>query len=394
MPYRGMFTMLSRAKLEDLVTSDDGPWVTLSTPLHGGGPFAKQDQLAFRRLIEDARSQLEARADLNGEARVIVEELEEILGDREIFRAGARGLVVLASPQRVERWHLPNEIEPRAVVDARPHVETLLPLASSSAHFYAVSLTLHGTRLFSCDRHAARELPLPEDAPARLEDAAGWDIEEQHLQYHPTTPSLGSPRHDAPMYHAQGGGTDDRDVDIEKYLRAIDAALWEAIPHRDAPIVLMSTENVEGIFRRITRLPRVCDAFVHGSFDHAELDEIHARAWPVVEPLFQQRLTRDLERFRDARGTGLTAERLDEVVLAAWDGRVDTLFVRRGGECAGVLDERRREVRTGDALRDGEVHTDLCDRAAADSLAKGGTIHVVDDLHVPFAGPVGAILRW
>lgn len=387
-----MFTMLSRAKLEALVKADEGPWVTLSTPLHGGGPFTKEDTLRFRHLVDRAREQLEARADVNGEAQVIVEELEDILNDRGVFTAGARGLIVLASPMRAELWHVPEEVEERAIVDARPHVETLLPLTASSSHFYAVSLTLHGTRLFSCDRHEARELPLPDDAPSRLEDAAGWETEPQHLQYHPTTPIGGSPRNGVPIYHGQGGGIDDRDVDIVKYLRAIDAALWEAIPHRDAPIVLMATEKVEGLFRGVTRLPRLCDAFVHGSFGAAEPAEIHARAWPVVEPLFAHRLMNDVQRLRDARGTGLALERLDEVVLAAWDGRVDTLFVRRRGACAGVLDEERRKVILGDDAP-GRV-TDLCDRAAADAFAKGAVVHVVDELHMPFEGPVAAILRW
>ena len=61
-----MFTMLSRAKLEALVKADEGPWVTLSTPLHGGGPFTKEDTLRFRHLVDRAR---ELRVEQQGPSR-------------------------------------------------------------------------------------------------------------------------------------------------------------------------------------------------------------------------------------------------------------------------------------------------------------------------------------
>lgn len=388
-----MQPMPTRSKLAELCESE-GPWVTIMTPLHGGGPLAKGDPARYRNLVRQAAEQLKTRT--NGDGHVIVDQLRAVADDRSVFSAGSPGMVVFANRDGVQLWHLPETVHESAVVDDRPHLEQLLPLVSQPSHFYVVTLSLHDVRVFSCDRFEARPLPMPSDMPERLEDAAGWEIEEQHLQYRSYQPGPAGARGYAkgtwPMYHGQGGGTDDRDTDIEKFIRDVDEVLWRAIPHVDAPTVLICDPKVEGIFRRMTRLPNLLEPAIHGNFDREKASAIHERAWPLVAPLVEQRVREARAHYDELAGTGLTADNLEDVVPLACQGRIETLLVREGTTIEGLFDE---ESWTVDLKGDGEQpKTDLIDRAASETYLNRGTVHVMKAEEMPGESPVAAILRW
>lgn len=382
------------------LANTEGPWITILTPLHGGGPEAKkEDPLRFRSLVREAAAQLEARRDADGTDTIdpdMIEQLRAVADDSAVFNAGAPAMVVFANAGGIRLWHLPETVHECAVVDERPFLEPLLPIVSEQSDFYVVTLTLHGTKLWACDRHQTREVPLPSDAPGRLEDAAGWDVEEQHLQYHSIKPGRGGGMGSegaGPIYHGQGGGTDDRDVDIEKYVRAIDKALAERIrPDDERPIVLACDPKVEGIFRRVTHLKHVLDTALHGNFETADTATLHGRAWELIEPLITQRLERERERYLDLRGNNRTSDKIEDVVPFAVGGRVETLFVCDGVAVEGAFDEAQWKVRLGQNGK--STTTNLVGRAASDTFLHGGRVYVVSPEAMPTETPVAAILRW
>lgn len=380
-----MKPMPTRSTLAELCESA-GPWVTILTPLNGGGPLAKGDPARYRNLVKAAAEQLAIRA--NGEGHAIVERLSEIANDRSVFNAGAPGMVVYASPNGVHMWHLPETVKECAVVDDRPHLEPLLPIVSKHSHFYVVALTLHGTRLFSCDRFEARPLPLPDAAPSRLEDAAGYEIEQDSLQLRTFPKRRGT----YPMFHGQGGGDDDREVDIQKYVRAVDQALAKAIPHLEAPVVLACDPHVEGIFRQITHLPNLVRPAIHGNYERATADAIHQHAWALMAPVMEERTQAACKRYQALDGTGRTAERIEEVVPLASQGQIETLFVREGATLEGHFDEQDWKVQLDGQAE--EPKSDLIDRAASDTYLNRGTVHVLRAEEMPSNAPLAAILRW
>lgn len=383
-----MQPMITRSKLGALA-GRDGPWVTITTPLAGGGPLAKQDPIRYRNLVREAEDQLGH----DERSPAIVEALRAVANDHGVFNAGSPGMVVFANPEGVELYHLPETVPERAVVDERPYFEPLLPIVTTSHHFYVVAIALHGTRLFSCDRWSARELPLPSDAPKRMEDAAGWEIEERHLQQSPaSSASRGLNRGGGyPVFHGPGGGNDDPEIDNEKYVRAIAHALDRRIAHPDAPVVLACSEPIEPIFRRVTRLKDVLHPAIHGNYERASAEQVHALAWDHVAPRFEHAVDLERQRFFDLRRSGRAVDRVEEIVPAALDGRVWTLFVQRGEAQMGLFDEESRRVRLD---RFDRVPIDLLERAATDTYLSGGAVHYLDAEHMPTDSPIAAILRY
>ncbi|MCZ7683388.1 MAG: hypothetical protein M5U28_33225 [Sandaracinaceae bacterium] len=146
-----------------------GPWVTICMPLVGGGPLAKGDPIRYRNLLREVQGSARRARDRAGAQEALLAPLEALGREHDVFNAGARGLVVFASPASAEHWHLPFELAETARVDERPYLEPLIPLVTDPVHFYAIALSMHDVRLIECSRFVARQLPLPEGdaAPAR-----------------------------------------------------------------------------------------------------------------------------------------------------------------------------------------------------------------------------------
>jgi hypothetical protein len=112
----------------------------------------------------------------------------------------------------------------------------------------------------------------------------------------------------------------------------------------------------------------------------------------LVEPRFRAAREAAAERIRELAGTGLASSLLDEVVPAAVDGRVGSLFVARGVRRWGSFDPAERAVRLHD--EPGPASEDLLDRAAVESYLHGGAVHVVAPAEVPGGEPVAAVFRY
>jgi hypothetical protein len=194
-----------------------------------------------------------------------------------------------------------------------------------------------------------------------------------------------------PIFHGQGAGKDDSDADLEKYVRELDKGLWKAITHRGSPVVLAASEQVEPVFRAHTRLPSLVEPFLHGNFERASDEELHALALELIEPRFAKRIDEAKGRLCDLLGTGIATTEVEQVVVAAADGKIDTLFVREGAHVPGSFDPETHRVVLGDGAR---ASTDLLDRAATDTFLAGGTVYRLDPAHMPVESEAAAILRY
>jgi thiamine biosynthesis lipoprotein ApbE len=77
-----------------------------------------------------------------------------------------------------------------------------------------------------------------------------------------------------------------------------------------------------------------------------------------------------LERYQEALAKGLATDDVKQVLLAAYDGRVSTVFVATGVHQWGQFDPQHWRIRVYKRKRPGAE--DLLDLVAASTLTKGG----------------------
>src|SRR6185295_18351798 len=195
-------------------------------------------------------------------------------------------------------------------------------------------------RLIAASRHSAVELDLP-GVPRSLREALG---EMVHLFSQFKTGPRGTAVSRSSVFHAHGQAEDDFKVEILSFFNLADKALVKHMD-RDVPVVLAGVEYLLPRYKETTEHPKVLDEGLTGNADLLSPEELRDAAWEIVEPLFLENRRRALERYGELLGTGRAASRYEEILPAAHDGRIDTLFVARGVRLWGSCETRRSEMK-------------------------------------------------
>jgi hypothetical protein len=83
---------------------------------------------------------------------------------------------------------------------------------------------------------------------------------------------------------------------------------------------------------------------------------------------------------------------LEKIVLAASDGRIETLFIAAGVQQWGIFNPDTNEINLHDQMESGDEP--LLDLAAVQTYLKGGTVYTVEPDKVPGGTSAAAVLRY
>jgi hypothetical protein len=370
----------------ELLDISEETCVSLYMPSHRAGPETRQDPVRLKNLLGRAEEALLERGLRRPDARELLAPAERLMGDGEFWQHQGDGLALFLSGSLGRVYRLPTTFDELVVVNDRFHVKPLLRLLTGDGRFLVLALSRNQIRLLEGTRQTVSEVEL-EDVPRSLAEVA-VHREMRSVQWHTGTPGGGGGRR-AAVFH--GHGPEEDEEIVRKYLRGIDQGLRQAVPDERSPLVLVGAEPLPDLYRHVTSYPNVLSEGVAGNPDDLRPEELHERAWAVVEPHFRRETETAAERYRQANGTGLTAAGAVDVVEPAFHGRVDTLWVAVGIQRWGrYRPEGGVEVR--DRPQPGDQ--DLLDLAAVQTLFHGGTVYAVDPGDVPDDAPVAALLRY
>lgn len=387
---------VTREEIAELSAHRDGPHVSLFLPTVRAGQETQQNPIRLKNLLREAAQRLLERGADKDAAEELLAPARALLDDYDFWQHQLDGLAVFVAPGFLRTYRLPLRFAELAAVEDRFHLKSLFPLFADDGRFYVLALSQNDVRLFEGSRDEVRQVPL-QDVPKSLADALGHDLTEVHLQFHTgaRTTQRGGPQGGArsPIYHGQGAGEGDAKDEIRKFFSLLDRGLRELLDGNGrTPLVLAGVEYLLPIYRDQTSYPNTLAEGVHGNPDGLSPAELHDRAWPLVEERFRAERRELGERYGDLTGTGRASRDLDEVLTAALDGRVDTLFVGRGVRQWGRFDAEARTVERHE--KQSAESEDLLDRAAALTFVNSGRVLAVDPAEVPGGGPLAAIFRY
>lgn len=384
-------TLLTREQLEHLAERRDGPCVSIYLPTHKTGRDVRQDPIRFKNLLSEAEAALKDRGMRDLEVQEYLAPVRALLDDDDFWQHQSDGLAVFRSPEEWREYRLPLRFGELAQVEDRFYLKPLLPLLSEDGRFYLIAISQKRVRLFECTRFTVRELDL-RDVPQSLRDAVGYDWEERSLQFHTKTsggPSMGGR---PAVFHGQGAPDEDEKEEIARFFRRVDDGVRSLLEDQTPPLVVAAADYEIPIYRDVSKYPRVVEEGIKGNPDSLKPDDLREQAWERVEPLYRAAREQAASRFHDLVGTGRASAELNEVVLAAHDGRVDTLFVACDTHRWGRFDSEERTVLEHSERENGDE--DLLDLVAVEALTSGSTVYAVAADDVPGEGGTAAIFRY
>lgn len=387
--------VLFRSELKTLMDrAGDGPCVSIYMPTHRGGPETRQDPIRFRNLLGDAEDQLKGVGVRDGDAKAILEPAQQFLRQGP-WREMSDGLAAFSRDGFFRAYRLAGAFAEFLAVGPHWHIKPLVPLFSSDQQFYLLSLSLDHVRLYQCSRHTVVEVDLPAQMPRSLAEALRFDVDEDHLQWHTQT-AYHSGKLRPGVFHGHGIGNDDstKKRKVNEFVHRVDRGVESVLADERAPLILAGVEYLCATYRDATSYANLFDEWIAGNPDLLRPEHLQEKGWALLAPRLQAAQDRSADLCRQALAHDRGGNRIEDVVPAAWNGRVDTLFVPldrqrwgrfdpAGGDQPVVLHEERRN---------GDV--DLLDLAAAHTLLNDGQVYAVPHEQMPDRQPILATYRY
>jgi hypothetical protein len=373
-----------------------GPCLSIFLPTERAGAETLQNPIRLKNLLRTAEELLVERGARKSEIDLLLEPLRGLLEDHDFWQHQSEGLAVFRAPDLLRAYRLPLPFAELVVVEARFHLKPLFPLFDGDGRFYVLALSMNEVRLLAGTRWTIHEVDLGNRVPGSLVEAVGEKLGQKPLHWSLAGPGARGREGmiaGAPAFHGHGATEDDTKASIDVFFHRVDRGLQELPIDRKAPLVVAGVDYLLPLYRAASEHPNLVEEGILGNPDEKRPEELHAAAWRLVEPLFLETRRRAAERYGELAGTGRASSQLEEVVGAAHDGRVESLFAAEGVRCWGSWDPENRAVHLDD--KQTAASQDLLDLAAVQSFLHGGEVFAVPAEEMPEPGrPLAATFRW
>jgi hypothetical protein len=214
------------------------------------------------------------------------------------------------------------------------------------------------------------------------------------VQFNPIARPRSGPAAPVVTAHGTESPEDVRKAQLLEYLHRVAAAVSRELGDDPAPLVLVAEPEIAGHFRKLGKPTQLYEETLvinpHGLADA----DLLAKVVELLGPLLEREIEGVLDQANARLGSGgpTVSIRLEEILPAAYDGRVDAVVVASDELLRGRFDPEARTLHTKGVV-DGEQE-DLLNEAAVVSLRNGGRAFALPRERMPRHAPAVATLRY
>ncbi len=367
-----------------------GPCVTLMLPVQVPG---RSNQRNLSARVKVAASQAEEKlAELSAPATLVRKLIDPIVGMAAELddEAHAETLAVFTTETEVAHYWLPEKLDEAVVASSNPYVRPLIKSVEQDPEFYILALSQKDIRLLHCTDHSSEEVNLADKSPHSFHDARATDPPD-HVLDNRSSPGPSSGASKGVLF-----GTTTEKEDKDEYLlhfyKQVNDGITELLKGQEKkPLVICGVEYELAIYNRVNTWPSICPGGVHGAPNGLKGGEMHARALECLAKMHDAEIDGLLAQHDKQAGEAATAG-VNDIVKAAYEGRVQHLIAAENAPAMGSFDEATHRARTHAQARSGDE--DMINAAAVQTLVHGGHVHMVPQSRVPGNRPMAAVMRY
>lgn len=380
---------ITRQELENLIEMRNEVCVSIYLPMTRVGPDVPGNSLRLKNALSHVEKQLKKRGWRPAQIDDFLQEPRSLLNEGPFWQHQLDGLALFLAPGFVEIYRLPLDFEPLTVLAERFHIKPLLPLFSDDGRFYLLALSRNRVRLFQGTRHVIDEMDI-DPALSSMDEALPYEDPEAQLQHHTTdSGSAGGP---AVVHHGHGVPDNEEMNKLRRFLNQVSAGVNETLADEGAPLILAAVDYLHPVYKEVDTSPHLLDEGITGNPDNLSAEELHEKAWKIVEPLFKEAKKEVETRYYELHDSVRASSELQEIVPASYQGRVDALFVAVNTQKWGNYNPETDSISLHQEPQNGDE--DLLDFVAVQTLSNSGTVYAVDEDEVPGKSALAAVFRF
>lgn len=331
-------------------------------------------RILFGNLIKEAIQTLESRGVDKRTIWPIEDLLVDVAEDDTFWNFQANSLVVLATPEHVWTFRLPNELNASVVVGDRFFLKPLLRATTFCNHAFVLALAINSVNFYE----AVPGQSLAEVKLADLPKSAADAVRVGSLAI-----STQSRRSD---------GSAAQRARLAQYCRIVDRALREVLAGLETPLFLVADPTIGAIYRTVSSYPHLAAEGIGESPEDISMPQLSDAIRPLLDATHAAELATVLALAKERKAAHRTATTIAHAAQAATFGAVDTLVVDMDKFLPGSIDEISGEVTP--ATEGQPADYGVTDEIARRVLASGGRVLSVRAGDLPEGAPVVALLRF
>lgn len=361
------------AELRELVGVRADLCVSIYLPTTPLTQDARADRIALKNAADDVANAALAEGADKQRVAALEELVLDLVEDEEFWRFQAHGLAVLATPERIRTWRLPNRVARIVERADRFHLKPMFRALTFPYEAFVLALSANGARL----------LEVPRDLPPVEIRVDGMPKDAQAAT---RRKSIDRRSHSARMHGDEG-----KKVFLEIYARKVDAAVRAFLAGRELPLILAATAPLDSVYRSVASTPQLVAETIRTSPETASDLELGEAARAVLDRFYAERIRDFHALFATRAGQDRATTDIATAARAATMGAVDRLMVDIDEVVPGTVDEETGAVTFAEPS--GSTYG-VVDEIAGRVLLTGGTVLGVRRDDVPERASLAAVLRY
>ena len=335
---------------------------------------SEEARIRLRNFVDDAAGQLAAAGTSKGDVESLTSAVSELIDDRAFWGYQSETLVVLAAGGRLRTYRIANRLPELLEVADRYLIKPLLRAVTFPQTAFVLALSQNHVRLIEA---GADGTAFTVEVPGLPKDAAS---------------AVGLPSISGRTADGRIQGSEGQKVRLAEYCRAIEAELRPIVNRTDIPLILATTQPLDGIYRAVNSYSNLLAESIRGNPDETTDNELSAAARPILDEMYAEQLRSVLDEIEGRRSHGRAVSDLSDIARAATFGAVDTLLFDFEHVVPGSIDEE-----TGAVAFDGSetaANYGVIDEIARRALLTGANIYAVRAEDLPANTPAMASVRF
>lgn len=375
--------------LTNLLRVQERPCVTIYMPTHPTGQQSQQDPIRLKNLLTEAEKQLSGHWLRPVEARTMLQPARALVDDSLFWSQGGRGLALFLTPGGCRRFRLDCPFEETVSVGDQFLIRPVLPVMNQMGNYYLLALSQNKVTLYEGEMQRLESLAV-EELPRSMQDALNYDDVDRGSQVHSAAVGVTGKR--GGVFHGQGGIPDSLKDDLRSYLRVVASVINKRLSGQTAPLILACVDYLAPLYREVNTYPHLLAEFVEGNPDYLTAAQLLDRARPVVRNHGDRARQTAMQAFVERKNGRTASWDVREIVPAAVQGRVDTLFVDVKASVWGAYRQDDATVTVHEEAAADDM--DLLDLAVRETLQNRGVVYPVADEERPAEAPLSAVFRY
>lgn len=376
-------------QLVTLIEPDDRMKISLLFPVQQEPDKRDHNLIRLKNQIQVARDMLQVLGLRRPEIDRYLAPAAELTKGGRFLNLGSPGLAIYLAADHARIYQIPYVLPEVATVCPQFLITPLMPLRQHDK-YYILALSQQSVRLLLATRFTVRRMDL-DDVPGSLHKALRWDDPEKQLQWHTGTGTEDDGR--AAIFHGHGvAAKETHKESLLRYFHLLDQGIKKILSDEEAPLLLAGVDYLLPIYRQANSYGHLLRAELVGSQEHLSDQQIHHKSWPLVQDHFQEQRDVAVMRYNELAARERVAANLTHVVSAAYQARVDTLFVSAAKHAWGHFDPESGQVTRSSQRHAGD--SDLLNVATIYTLLSDGMVYTDQNGDIPGSQPVAAILRF